>query len=398
MKIQKWMISILLLTLFMCVPTLKSDAVTVQSVIGSSVNCDTTIALCTGFPTQVSLLCNGSGGTINCPQFFEPDWTTTTRLWGITNRVVPPKLVVSTDGGTTWTLGTTDPFIAAIVNFGANFAVSSNGSLLAAAGQGANTCIIRRSTDQGVSWSTVYTEAVNLCDIAFGNPTSNSMTCAASGGYCVLFARDAGFNIFPITSTNNGATWTAQTSYSYVSGDTELQVQLSADASSGVQSRMTNNGVGFATKSGNTFVYSATAIPNSQRCMGLIIGGTKVVCGPSSILTTAASWQFADAVNPAAPSTFAVVDGQSNSQSPQPLVVGFTSTLGYMLLPSQSNANNLNVFITNNSFGAVTKIATVTPITIPIAGCCRGDAYVFGGKIYFGSGASGPNAFVMVIQ
>ena len=396
---KKWLMSVFILALCMCVPVLKSDAVTVSTIVGSQVNCDTALTGCQPPPPlNATILCNGSGIITNCPQFFEPDWTTTNRLWGVTNRVLPPKLVTSVDGGTTWTLGTTDPFTAAVLGLGINFAVSSNGSLLASGGQGVNTCIIRRSTDQGVTWSTVYSELVNFCELPAGSPTSNPMTCASSGGYCVVFARDAAFGILPITSTDNGATWTLQTGYSYVSTG-PLQVALSNTGSSGVESRMVSNTVPFAVKSGNTFTITGNAnIANSQTCMGLVMGtNTKVVCGPSNVVPTATSWQFADAVTPIA-TTFNVPDGQTFAQSPQPHVIGYSSTIGYMLLPSISNVNNLNVFITNNTWSSVINIGVLTPTTPPIIGCCRGNVYVWNNKIYFSSGGGGPTAFLIVIQ
>lgn len=378
-----------------------SAQTTVTEVLGANAACDPDIDTCLFFPAGGAVLCNGGGAILNCPQWFHPDWSQApgTRFFGVTNRLNPPIYVLSTDGGTTFSALATQPFVAAVLNLGGKVAVASDGSFLAAAGQGANTCIIRRSTDQGANWTTVFTHATRQCTNPFGSPTAPGMACEATGGYCAVIDPFNAATIFTIFSTDNGANWSVGATGAAILSADSTAYGPAHDSSGGVDvvMRGINSLIGapFANKAGGDFVITANYTPvANQNCRPLFMNGQfRAICSLNAGGPTYHS-VFAGAV-PAALGTFTV---SPNPTTLTHLPVGYGGGIGYLILPEIAFPNRLKVYITLDDWTSIVNIANLTTTTAVIAGCCRGNAIRWGSKIYFSSGGTATQAFLAVIQ
>lgn len=400
----------LLLALWMVAGPLTSvsAATSVGAVLGGSIACDPTVDTCGKFPGSASILCNGTGVILDCPQFFAPDPTGTgPRFFGITNRTNPPRVITSTDGGLTWGLVPTQPYVAALDAFGAGIAVSSTGTIIVPANQGANNCIIRVSTDQGTSWTTAFTDvgATDNCGILFGNPTGNIARCAQSAGYCaVLNPTGAGaFNLITYFSNDNGTSWTkGGVSDSVVSGDQELQIKIDGSGSSGVVGyAQISNGNGPVNKSGDLFREGTGFAWNASRCWGALLqSGSRQICGPDNsggVNNNLYNHYTVGGGITTFINTFTLSDAPVFSQSPDFHVEGFSNSIGY-LMGRNAAATRVNIYVTTTTWTSAALIAQLNPATALIAGACRGESHKFGSKIYFTCGGTASQAFFAVIQ
>jgi hypothetical protein len=400
----------LLLGLWLCVQTIPSDAgpIAVNATLGASVECNPALATCLDFPTSFSFLCNGTGGILDCPQFFAPDWADTTglRFFGITNRTNPPRCVQSTDGGSTFGLCPSNPFSAAVDIFGAFFTVSSDGSLLAAAQDAPDNCIIRRSTNYGTSWATVYTDATAgvSCGIGFGSPTTNNIHCASTGGYCVLVGRDGVFDVWAIYSTDNGLNWTKGVAFTLVNGNGQVSVKTD-----GTRGSLTRLGVNYAGSQplGEQIVSdwdntTATPAPGTgdtaaNGAAAVVFNGVEtVIAGPGGVtLTTHYRYTIAGGA-PILVNSFVPAGAPAFANGPVFMVHGF-SNIGYFITRNLAGTN-VNVYLSVDGFDTVALISSVAPATALIAGCCTGDVHTFGGRIYFTGGGTASTAWLARIQ
>lgn len=378
-----------------------SDGAVVSTTVAPQGECPIGSGICgVVFPLSASILCDGSAGNLNCPQFFHPDWTTSTRIFGITNRVNPGLCVVSTDGGETFNTCTTQPFTAAVLNFGIKMAVASDGSLLYTSGQGTDLCIIRRSTDQGTSWSTVFTSTTEDCSIVTTSPTPPGMYCSQSGGYCAIIDMSNAAELTIIFSSDNGVTWTVGTPFAYTTANISTWgPALTDDGTDGILIRGTNaSGAGepFGIQSGSDYIATALfAAPVNLNCRPLMMGTTKrALCAPNA---GGALFRFVDGTIPTVIREITIPDVLASAN--EPLVVGWSSEIGYLLVPSGANpSTRLNVYITGDSWASVVSLGQLIPTTSLSLGCCRGNTIRWQGKAYFSTGVSGANAFLAVIQ
>ena len=369
-------------------------------------------------PITTSLLCNGTAVILDCPQYFNPDWPDITglRFFGITNRVNPGRCVKSVNGGSVWELcdvGTVSPFTGVLDSFGANFAVAANGALLAAGDQGTNNCIIRRSTDYGVSWSTVFTDSTTVnvsCAIAFGNPTPNTLRCANASSYCVMIAFIAGtFDLVAYWSNDYGVSWTKGTAFNIVSGDAQISVSVAGDGNSGSLTRhaisYNTASVAFASTGGgdwtrNGVIPTPPGAGTGSRCASgaMIFSGQSVVCGPDPTLTTTYHFFTHGAGSTSNMANFIPQNGLTNTQSPDFMAVGVGGGRAYIIGRNAANTQII-IWMTTDTFSSAIQVATITPTSALIGGAPKGDAFLHNnGKIYFTSGAPADKAFFGVIQ
>lgn len=393
----------------------QANAGSVNQVYGSNVDA-------TGSPTSVPLtiafLCDGTGVILDCPQYATPDWLDTTGMifYGISNRTNPPRCVKSTDGGSVWGLcnaGTVSPFIGAITNANSGFAMASDGSLISSAIQGANTCIIRRSTNQGASWSTVFmdTTALEVCVFGLASPAQNGVHCSQFNNYCAI----AGFTQGSFTSRmyysiDNGITWTKGVGFTLVSGDQNNGFTINSNGNAGSWSMFgqTYNLANwrFAYTLGGDWTFTGVipqpGLGTSLRCPATLFfnGDQAVLCGPDNgaadntkyrLFTHEAGSIFLFA------SVIPNSGGLTNAQAPDFMAVGYNATTAYMV-GRNAASTTVNGWVTRDSFSTMQLITSLTPTTALIGGCCRGDIFVWNGKVYFTSGAAGSNAFFGIIQ
>lgn len=381
----------------------------VGAVMGGNVACEPTNPGCQSFPTQASFLCNGTGALLDCPQYFAPDWAgSDSRFFGITNRTNPPRCVQSTDGGVIWSLCPTNPF--SVAGGGAFLTVASNGALVVAGDQGADNCIIRRSTDYGATWATVFTDttATATCGVSFSAPTPSVLRCASTNAYCVMIGRTTGtFDLIPYFSTDNGATWTKGAAFNIVTGNEQVTVAVEDNGTLGSLARfqVTYAVQTFARKTGNVFV--ATGIVptppgagTNTRCTGSMIfnGDESIVCGPDSIMTTTYRLFHSVSGVPSLTASFTLsATAPTFAQNPDNMAIAFNATTAYLIGRNDANTAVL-IHITRDGFGSAPLLASLIPATALIAGCCRGDVALRSGNIYFTSGATGDRAFLGRIQ
>ena len=399
----------LLLALWIVAGPLGSGqaATPVGAVLGASLACDAANPDCQPFPTNAVFLCNGTGILLDCPQFFSPDFSDTTgqRFFGVTNRTNPPRYIKSTDGGATWTLTTTQPYVAVVDAFGGGIAVSSAGTIIAPANQGANNCIIRVSTDQGANWTTAFTDtgATDNCGLLFGTPTGNYARCAQTSGYCAVMnpTGNAAFNLITYFSNDNGTSWTkGGVSDSVVSGDQEMQIKIDGSGSTGVIGYFSfSNGNGPVNKSGDLFREGTGFAWNGARCPGVVLqNGSRMICGPDNVATTlyqnfTIGGGIATQVN-----TFTLPDSPAFANAPDFHVEAFSSSKAYIFARNLANTR-VNIYITGDAFtsGAI-LLTQMNPATALIGGACRGESHKWQNKMYFTCGGSGSQAFLGVVR
>lgn len=390
--------------LFAGVSVVPAKAQTVTQVLGAQLACDPNVDSCLFFPAAPAILCMGTGANLDCPQYFHPDWSQAagTRFFGITNRTNPPRYLTSTTG-ITWTLTAVQPFTAAVLNFGAYMAVSSNGSLLAASGQGANLCLIRRSTDQGASWSTVFSSLVQTCSIGFGNPTPPGMYCAETGGYCAVINMFSPATITVIFSTDEGATWTIGTAYAHISADSQAWGPIVASDGTGILIRGVNSTSGqpFGSKQAADFTFTPSFVPSvNLNCRPFTMGNAlRAFCRPNAGgVTTQIYRGGALGIPPALHATFTTADVPTSGGSQDFQPGGFNGTYGYAITSSFSPANRYNFYISGDGGSSFVLASQLTPTIAPIFGCCRGNLMRWGNKMYFTVAGTSSQAIFGAIQ
>jgi hypothetical protein len=370
------------------------------------------------FPTSFSLICDGTGAAgNNCPQYFSPDFTddTFTKLYGYTNQTTPGRCLKSVDGGVTWSFCAADPFTT---SFGGTtpsaFAMGSDGSLLAAVNVNNTTqsCVIKRSTDGGVSWTTVYTESdgINACSAWNITAMPSPMKCSPIPGVgnCILIGYDT-TTLSKATawySTDFGASWNplaAGISYSLSSGSPPISgAALSDDGQigiSGVTVAASTRSFIYA-RDGATFLQSAvwgTAI-GASKCEPFIYNGDPAVfCGSNNSTQTQQVMRISGTV-PTTVASFSLGNGvPTSSQSPDQIAIEWDATAGiYYLISRVAVTNAVIAFVTADNFGSFHVLGTITP-TITFAGAVRGDIYKWNNAVYFTSGMYTPNGHLYKI-
>jgi hypothetical protein len=402
---------ILLGLLLMFIAVSQSNSATVNEIIGLSVDCGDA---CKPIPLNASILCDGgAGGQLNCPQYFAPDFSDPNKqtFYGITNVFNPARLVISTDGGVTWkdaaSVGRTYPFSTA--TYGSSFvffSVAANGALIAASNvdNNANACVIRRSIDGGVSWTTVYTLSIatGFCGIYTSAISSSLVKCAVNGVRCTVFGLNStGIHPLPIVSEDYGATWTTGAVLTLIFGGGDLAgigynesglLGIAASYDINNMRRMAYTDVGstwFASELWNAATpFGAMACPGSVE--NNLRSSPSVVCGPGNLLPT--TYNFFEIVSgvPTLIQSFTMSDAPASSNGPNIKAIQWDTTTYYLMQKSIS-ASKTNFYVTRDNFASVNLFASLQP-TNQFFACCRGDMYKWNGSIYATSGGAGGSA------
>lgn len=198
---MKKLLSIWLCSLFVLMVGGSINAAPV-TVVGTQSECDTTNTGCQPIPLTVTNLCVNAGGL--CPIRAAQSFTDTTRFWGTINSV--GACSTSTDGGATWGACTTQPFSSGAKE---HYAGASDGSVIAVA-QVAGNCVIKRSINNGSTWTTVMTYATTSgCG---GANTGGTLLKCLSNGTCEMpFINTATQFCHVLESIDNGQNWSSIT-------------------------------------------------------------------------------------------------------------------------------------------------------------------------------------------
>jgi len=179
----------------------SSEAISRQAGVNSQ--CDTSIPTCYPIPLQTTILC---GPGITCPTLSSASFVDTNRFWD--GRI---SCRTSTDGGVTWVNCGTQPFSSGGQEV---YAGTSDGHVIGIADLG-GTCTIKKSTDNGTNWSTVFTAVVSGCGGALDGGTR--LKCLIDGRCDFVFV-DGASSPQLLHSDNNGDSWTRTTIGGLASG------------------------------------------------------------------------------------------------------------------------------------------------------------------------------------
>ena len=365
---NKWIMSVILLALFVCVSVVKSDAITVQSIIGSQVNCDIALSGCTPIRVAVSSVC-----TAGCPALTTASYTNSTRFYGNSLGGVD-ACRTSTDSGATWGACTTQPFAGGIGNGnGEQYSTTANGSIIAVAVVTVGTtCTFKRSIDNAVSWTTTYTGAGDNCIYSVGG-VGQTLICISSGACEFVAVRPSGAPVIFKTfrSSDNGQSWTA--------GETSIGV------SSGNYGTAWNGTAGVSLSrvaAGSYAVYKAVAdawtlaVPWAQAgtdCTNAVVynGVGRVNC------VTATTWTLREADGTVV-GNYSLVDaglGANNggvSYSPKTNILYVTA--------QKSTSQNVGIYVSIDNLSSFNLIGTIVSGSSLVS---SGNSYEANGCIYF---------------
>jgi hypothetical protein len=208
---KKTILSLILLALIAVVGT-RAEAV--FKVVGGQAACDTTLLGCSSIPLTPTTLCSAS-----CNKLSSLSFTSTSRFWGGGS-----DCNTSSDGGLTWANCTTQPFTSGGIEL---YVGASDGSVIGSA-QLAGVCTIKRSTDNGSNWTTVFTDGAIGCGGAVSGGTR--IKCLSDGQCNFIFRNTVTATPRLLASTDNGQNWTLTT----VGAAAITPVSLAWDGSVGI--------------------------------------------------------------------------------------------------------------------------------------------------------------------
>jgi len=261
--IKKLLIGLMLVV--MCgIGVVRSDGAVVSRVVGLSSECDTLNAGCIAFPATFSAVC-----TSGCPEIIQPSFTDVNRMWGRTGTGVG-SCTTSTNGGSTWAGCTTQAFIGGTFQGQEMYMGTADGSVVVISYDTTPTCYIRKSTDNGTSWSTKFTFA-DRCSGAFYESASG--WCLADGR-CEFQSYHSSANpsaIYVIyRSSDNGETWTRGD----IATDTSNRPVGSIwDGNIGIMAltQTTITGGAYSSPGADTWSKGASAASSFGNCWGAVI-------------------------------------------------------------------------------------------------------------------------------
>jgi hypothetical protein len=184
---------LLLVCIIMFGGLFSSSEAQISKTVGTGADCTG----CTVYPLTLSVLCEPPD---TCVRLMAPDWSNENRFYGTDST----NCRVSNDKGDTWSNCGSNPSATIYLSY----AVTSTGVVLAAGNDGGGTVFrIRRSTDGGNTWSTVYDSApINILSISAQNV--GVMRCSQDEDLCTVIGRDGVNNPYYLISEDDGLTWT----------------------------------------------------------------------------------------------------------------------------------------------------------------------------------------------
>lgn len=245
---KRALLSICLVVLLLCVP--KSHAVSV--IFGTAGECNLSFSGCTTIPLTPTLLC---GPSASCPIMLAPSFVSASRFWGNTGS----GCKTSTDGAQTWANCTTAPLSSGAME---HISSAADGSVIVAGSVGV-TCTIVKSTDNGVTWNTVYSNvAVNGCGGAVSG--SNRLICLSDDRCTFLFMNSTSGLPAALESTDDGDTWALST----VGVAGNVPRSMAWDGTSGI---MTSNTLRGLTYTGGVWAQGTAGIAGCTFITGSVV-------------------------------------------------------------------------------------------------------------------------------
>jgi hypothetical protein len=279
----------------------------------------------------------------------------------------------SIDGGVTWGDCTTQPFSSGGKE---SYAGTADGSVIGTARVGVD-CFIKKSIDNGTSWATKFTAAGEACG---GGTTGPTWVSCFFDGSCVFVYKNASDLGKVVRSTDNGESWS--TIFTGVASTRLIQASSYASPNSVV---VQAEGVGWRNVSGSSSSYiNSVAWAAGSSCWGAyILNGTAFgVCysGAGSIYQIRNSLTGALVFSPTLPGAIALgnVGG---------VALGYGSSVVYTLATWQpvSGLAPIGIYVSRDS-GATYTLLGLSNVTVN--SMREGDfwAHPTNGCLYFSAG------------
>jgi hypothetical protein len=356
-------------------PASLHAATPIGAIYGAQMACDPALTGCLAAPLRVTVLC-----TVTCPFRSSFSYTDSTRFWGAGTSGTG-QCVTSINSGLTWGACAAQAFTTGSDE---NYAGASDGSVIAASTTtGPATCTIRRSIDNAVSWSTVFTLIASCQSFGLEGQT---LYCLGDGRCEWITAAGGVSKVF--RSTNNGQTWALGES---LAGTVCLGSGSAWDGAAGSFPSNTPAGCGGSGRmdvaAGDVWTQSAIWAGTQGDCWGAVVynGVGRAICqaagaAPNALYSVRDSTGglIASLTLPGALTTSIDAGG--------PSIAPFTNTL-YIL--ATLAAGNTGVFISRDNLVTFNLLTTLTTTTMR-----GGNLFLNGGCIFITYG--GPSRFAKI--
>lgn len=361
-RIKLTLVSLLLL-LSVCVG--NSDAV--MKIVGLTGECNLAFSGCTVIPLTPTTLC-----TVSCAQQTSFSFTDANRFWGASTTGVGSCLT-STNGGIAWGACASQPFTTGNREF---YAGTPDGGVIAVGTTtGPTTCTIKKSTNNGTTWSTVFTALVQCTS---GTLEGQRLYCLSDGN-CEFIGWDAS-TVTIYRSSNSGDSW--------VAGETTTggNCAISSVAWNGtagiIPSQNTGCGGGFIAKAGvaASDVWTTSAVWNGTQgdCWGSVVfaGVGRAICQVTSADYVMYSSAGAVVNTLVLPNVLKTIDTGGTSISP------FS---GVMYMVATKSTGGIGIWVSRDSLASFTQIGSFSGGG---AGPRGGNTFFANGCIYFTTGVT----------
>lgn len=261
--------------------TSQSESASVNKIFGAAAN-----GPAPSVPLTPTILCQAPS---LCARIVAPDWSDpNSEIFYGTDGSNCRK---SIDGAVTWANCGANPSATATY---LQYAVASNGAVVAAGNDGGGTTFrIRRSTDGAASWSTVYDSTP--IDLRNGTIVNGRLKCAQDTATCVFIGGSTvGNQLWGLVSTNNGASWTLTNPISATGNVAGYLISVFANDGS-LYYVSPSSGDGFSSNRSVTYdtanwVQNATLWPTTTggvcNWAFLLAGVPKTICHETTLGTT----------------------------------------------------------------------------------------------------------------
>lgn len=332
------------------------QAEAIRSIVGTQVACDTTFSGCQAIPLKMTTLC-----TISCVQQSSFSFTNSSRFWG-TNTSGVGICKTSTDGGATWPACTAQPFTTGNREF---YAGAADGSVIAiGTPTGPNTCTIKRSTDNGASWTTVFTVVQQCTAGAF---EGQRLYCL-SDGRCEFVGTDGStFTIF--RSADSGNSWAAGETGT---GGNCGYTNVAWDGNAGIlPSEATGCGGGNIAKAGvaaaDSWTTSVVWDGSQGDCWGAVVynGVGRALCATTNIQMRSSAGALVSSFT---------LPGATNLIDNGGIGVGFKTNVLYVVA-QQASPSSIGVWVSQDNL-----------VTFNLIGVFSGGGTTRGGNVFVANG------------